>query len=183
MSSDPAMAWVEAARNGDEPAAARWVAEHHGPIYAFLRRLSGSESDASELTQRTFCRAWSALGGFEGRSKVSVWLHGIAYRTFVDWLRSERRREERGDAWWAGLPDPGPGPDREVAQADGAAAVYAAVDRLGEGLRETIHLHYYQGLTLEETAEAMGVATSTVKYRMRQAMERLRATVGGGRGG
>lgn len=180
MSSDPAMAWVEAARTGDEQAASRLVKEYHGRIYAFLRRLSGSESDASELTQRAFCRAWAALGGFEGRSKLSVWLHGIAYRTFVDWLRSERRREERGEEWWAGLPDPGPGPDRVVAQADGAAAVYAAVDRLGEGLRETIHLHYYQGLTLEETAEAMEVATSTVKYRVRQALERLKESVGEG---
>ena len=40
-------------------------------------------------------------------------------------------------------------------------------------LRETIHLHYYQGLTLQETADAMGVATSTVKYRQRQALSEL----------
>ncbi len=85
--NDPAMTWVEAARNGDEDAAARLVGELHGPIYAFLRRLSGSDAEAGELTQRAFCRAWASLHGFEGRSRVSVWLHGIAYRTFVDWLR------------------------------------------------------------------------------------------------
>ena len=40
-------------------------------------------------------------------------------------------------------------------------------------LRETVHLHYYQGLTLQETAEAMGIAASTVKYRLRSALAQL----------
>jgi RNA polymerase sigma-70 factor (ECF subfamily) len=145
----------------------------HGRIYAFLRRLSGTESDAVELTQRTFCRAWPALSGFEGRSSVSSWLHGIAYRTYVDWLRADRRHEGRSDAWWEGIPDGGVRPDVAVADADAAAAVYRAVDALEAGLRETVHLHYYQGLTLEETGDALGIATSTVKHRLREALGRV----------
>jgi DNA-directed RNA polymerase specialized sigma24 family protein len=47
------------------------------------------------------------------------------------------------------------------------------VDRLETDLRESVHLHYYQGLTLQETADAMSVATSTVKYRLRQALDQL----------
>lgn len=49
----------------------------------------------------------------------------------------------------------------------------ASVDRLETDLRHTVHLHYYQGLTLQETADAQGVATSTVKYRLRQALAEL----------
>jgi RNA polymerase sigma-70 factor (ECF subfamily) len=60
-----------------------------------------------------------------------------------------------------------------VADAESAAAVYAAVDRLEPGHRETLHLHYYQGLTLEETAAALGIATSTVKYRVREALTQV----------
>jgi RNA polymerase sigma factor (sigma-70 family) len=51
--------------------------------------------------------------------------------------------------------------------------VYAAVDKLEPDLRTSVHLHYYQELTLDETAEAMGVATSTVKYRLRLALGEL----------
>ncbi len=47
------------------------------------------------------------------------------------------------------------------------------MDRLESELRNTVHLHYYQGLTLQETADAMGVAASTVKYRLRQALAEL----------
>lgn len=171
--NDPTMSWVEAARGGDEQAVARLIHEHHARLYAFLRRLSGSESDGAELTQRTFCRAWKSLAGFEGRSSLSSWLHGIAYRTYVDWLRSDRRTESREDAWWEGIPDRAARPDSAAAEAESAAAVYAAVDRLEPGLRETLHLHYYQGLTLEETATALGIATSTVKYRVREALSQV----------
>ncbi|MBX3745724.1 MAG: RNA polymerase sigma factor [Verrucomicrobiae bacterium] len=171
---EPAMSWVRAARDGDEDAATHLVRTFTARIYAFLRRLGGSESDAVELTQQTFCRAWTSLGGFEGRSTVSSWLHRIAYRTYVDWLRSDRRFEARGDAWWHGLSDGEAAPDDAAVRNDTAAAVYAAVDRLEQGLRETVHLHYYQELTLEETAEAMGIAVSTVKFRVRDAVGKVR---------
>jgi DNA-directed RNA polymerase specialized sigma24 family protein len=55
----------------------------------------------------------------------------------------------------------------------GAAAVYGSVEELEPDLRHTVQLHYYQNLTLQETADAMGVATSTVKYRLRQALTEL----------
>ena len=51
------------------------------------------------------------------------------------------------------------------------------MDRLDPDLRETVHLHYYQGLTLQQTADAQGVATSTIKYRLRQALPELRKAV------
>ena len=57
--------------------------------------------------------------------------------------------------------------------ADTAAVVYAAVDALEPGLRETVHLHYYQGLSLEETATALEIATSTVKCRLREGLGRV----------
>jgi len=65
------------------------------------------------------------------------------------------------------------GPDEAVARTDLAAALYASVDSLDPSLRDTVHLHYYQDLTLQETADAQGVATSTVKYRLRQALVEL----------
>jgi RNA polymerase sigma factor (sigma-70 family) len=47
------------------------------------------------------------------------------------------------------------------------------VDALDADVRATVHLHYYQDLSLRETAEALGIATSTVKYRLRQALDQL----------
>ncbi len=166
---------VAAALAGDEAAAGKLIAEYHARIFAFLRRLAGNDADAEDLTQRTFARVWTALDRFAGRSSLSSWMHGIAYHAYLDWRRAERRGEPQTDAWWEACPAPGPGPAELAASADLAHATYAAVDRLDPYLRSAIHLHYYQGLTLQETAEAMGTSASTVKNRLRAALDELQA--------
>lgn len=162
-----------AAGTGDETLARRLIDEFHPRIFAYLRRLAGSDTEAADLTQRTFSRAWQSLATFAGKSSPVSWLHGIAYHLFVDWLRARRQPEEKGEAWWNDLPALGPRPDEIAASRDTAALVYQAVDHLEPELRDTVHLHYYQGLTIEETAEALEIATSTVKYRAREAISRL----------
>jgi RNA polymerase sigma factor (sigma-70 family) len=52
--------------------------------------------------------------------------------------------------------------------------VYALVEQLDDDARQAIHLHYYQGLSLSETSEVLNVPTSTLKYRLREALNTLR---------
>jgi RNA polymerase sigma-70 factor (ECF subfamily) len=164
---------VEAARGGQPSAAVELIELFYGRIYAFLRRLTANEADAADLTQRTFSRVWQALPGFAGRASVSSWIHSIAYHAYVDWLRADRHLEERSPEWWAECPAPAAGPDELAANNDLAAAVYASVDKLEPDQRDPVHLHYYQGLTLEETADVLGVSASTVKYHLRLALKQL----------
>jgi RNA polymerase sigma-70 factor (ECF subfamily) len=174
---------VEAIGRGDEDAAGQLVHLYYQRIYAFLRRLSTNEADAADLTQRTFGRVWQALPRFAGRSSLSSWIHGIAYHIYVDWRRAEKPSDPRSEAWWACRPSPDAAPDELLARTDLSAKLYALVDTLDPDVRETIHLHYYQGLSLQETADAMGVAASTVKYRQRQAISELQQKLASERSG
>ena len=173
MDSQPAHDLVDAARRGDETAAVRLIELFYERIFAFLRRLSGNDADAADLTQRTFSRVWESLRMFARRSSVGSWIHGIAYHVYVDWRRADHPNEPRSDEWWALCAGDEPAPDETLARADLAEAVFRSVDELDPQLRETVHLHYYQELTLQETADALGIATSTVKYRLRQALREL----------
>jgi RNA polymerase sigma-70 factor, ECF subfamily len=164
---------VEKARCGDRTAATELIELFYERIYAFLRRLAANDADAADLTQRTFGRVWQTLPSFAGRSSVASWMHSIAYHVYVDWRRADRHTEPRSNEWWAARPALEATPDEIVAHTDLAAAVYGSVDELEADLRHTVQLHYYQDLTLQETADAMGVATSTVKYRIRQALTEL----------
>lgn len=168
---------VDAARKGDFTAATALVDRFYEPLFAFLRRLAGNDPDAADLTQKTFTRLWPALARFAGRSSVSSWLHGIAYHVYQDWLRSNHRLESRPDAWWEDCPDPRATPDALTCEADLHTSVFAAVDQLPDDLRTTVHLHYYQGLTLAETAEALDLATSTVKHRLRTAVQSIQSQI------
>ena len=101
-------------------------------------------------------------------------MHSIAYHAYRGLAARRCVTPSRAPAN-GGPPAPSPEalPDEIVAHADLAAAVYGSVDELEPDLRHTVQLHYYQDLTLQETADAMGVATSTVKYRLRQALAEL----------
>ena len=164
---------VERARRGENEAAVELIDLYYERIYAFLRRLAGSDADAADLTQRVFTRVWKALPNYAGRSSLNSWLHGIAYHVYVDWVRGNHRLESRSDSWWEGRVSPQLSPADIAMHNDLREKVYASVDKLAPEVRDTIHLHYYQELTLEETATAMGVAASTVKYRLRQGISEL----------
>lgn len=172
MHADPQQL-TEAARRGDESALVALIDLLYPRIYAFLRRLTPNDTEAADLTQKTFVRFCKGLASFSGRSSVSSWAHSIAYHTCVDWRRSNHRLESRSPEWWAELVSAEPLPDELASRHDCARTVYASVEQLAPEVRDAIHLHYYQGLTLEETAEAMGVAGSTIKYRLRQGLDAL----------
>src|ERR1039457_867603 len=157
---------VETARRGERAAAVELIELFYERIYAFLRRLTANDADAADLTQRTFSRVWQSLPTFAGRSSVSSWMHSIAYHVYVDWRRADRHSEPRSNEWWAARPAPGATPAEIVARTDMAATLYASVDELEPDLRHSVQLHYYQGLTLQETADAMGVATRSEERRV-----------------
>lgn len=168
---------ILAAQSGDTQAAEALILEHHARLFAFLRRLCGNDAEAEDLTQRTFTRVWTSIGSYAGHSSISAWIHGIAHNVYLDWRRAQRPGESPPDAWWEACPSADPSPADQAAAADLARTVYAAVDELPVDLRAVIHLHHYQGLTLQETAEALNVSASTVKHRLRAALTELQAVL------
>lgn len=173
--SDPAQELCERAKAGDPAAAGELVTSHYQRIFAYFRRLCGNDDDAADLTQKTFAKVWVSLPTYEGRSSFSTWLHGIGHNTYVDWRRKGDRLDSQSDEWWENCAANGPSPFEDAAEKDLAARLYAMVAQLEENNRETVHLHYFQGLTLKETAEVLNIATSTVKYRLREALNALRS--------
>jgi RNA polymerase sigma-70 factor, ECF subfamily len=173
--SDGSQQLCARARAGDLEAASQLVSLHYRKVYAFLRRLCGNDDDAAEMTQKTFSKIWAALGSYEGRASFSTWIHGIGRNVYLDWRRRGNRLDSQSDEWWETCAADGPSPFENAAERDEAARLYALVARLDDEKRDVIHLHYYQGLSLKETAEVLDIATSTVKYRLREALDFLRS--------
>jgi RNA polymerase sigma-70 factor, ECF subfamily len=172
--SDAADILCERARKGDVAAASELVTLHYQRIFAYLRRLSGNDDDAADLTQKTFARTWQSLNSYQKRSSLSTWLHGIAHHVYLDWRRKRTVGDAQSDEWWAAQSDDSPTPFENTADREMARQLYRWVDELDEEKKQTVHLHYYQNLTLNGTAEVLGVAASTVKYRLREALDFLR---------
>jgi len=173
MTDDPGQL-CRAAAGGDEAAARQLVLLHYERVYAWFRRLAGNEAEAADLTQKTFVRVWASLDRFKGQSSFSTWLHGIGRHVYLDWCRRDRLANRAKEPWWQEPAVEGPSPLDTLAERELAEQLYTVVEELDEQTRQTVHLHYYQGLSLAETATVLGVATSTVKYRLRQALQTIR---------
>ena len=173
--SDHAETLCDRAGAGDLQAASELVSLFYERIFAWFRRLCGNDDDAADLTQRTFFKVWTSLGSFQRRSTFSTWLHGVAHHVYVDWRRTSRTADWQTDEWWESCAANGPSPFDDAAERDLARRLFSLVEQLEDGVREVVHLHYYQDLSLSETAEALGIASSTVKYRLREALDVLRS--------
>lgn len=166
-----------AAQGGDSDAASELVKLTYQRVFAYFRRLCGHEEDAADLTQKTFSKVWASLASYGGRSSFSTWIHSIAHHVYVDWRRGKHPSTVQVDEWWHSQSDSAPGPFETAAAREFADQLYALVEKLDDDAREVVHLHYYQGLTLSETADVLAVAVSTVKYRLRRALDFLKRHV------
>jgi len=166
------------AKKADSTAACELLKIYYADIFSYLRRMCGSNQNAEDLTQETFAKVWTALGSFKGRSKFSTWLYRIAHNTYIDWQRRNNGIQSHTDQWWQECIDNNPGPFANTAQRQIAKRLYKAVDQLDDGKKHIVHLHYYQGMSLRETAKVLDISTSTVKYRLREVLRILRSKIG-----
>lgn len=162
---------LERIRSGDREAAERMAEEHYRRLYAFLYRFTGDPDRAADLTQETFRKAWQSLGGFDGRSSISTWLHRIAYTTFLNSVRGPRRLEPLEAA--PPQPDPSPAADESIEKLQEEQAVRRAVLALPDDLRFTVTAHYWGEMSVSEIAAVEHITTVAVRKRLAKAMTRL----------
>jgi RNA polymerase sigma-70 factor (ECF subfamily) len=120
---------------------------------------------AEEVAQETMIAVWKSAGKFQGRSKVSTWVFGVARNKALDLIRREKRGDRVPDRSLV-TPDPAPALRRQE-------LVGAAMRRLPEAQREVVFLTFYEGLSYGEIAGILGIPEGTVKSRMYHAKRRL----------
>lgn len=138
--------------------------------YVYLR----DREAARDAVQETFLKAYWAMDRFRGECSEKTWLIRIA----VNVCRSMRR-----SAWFRRVDrriTPEEMPLAAEVRDDEAVDLMAAVLALPKRYREAVTLYYWQDMTVQEIAAALGVAQSTVSVRLRQAREKLRAALEGG---
>lgn len=149
--------------------------EAHGPaLVAMLRRLCRNAHDADDVYQDTAVRVWRHLSSRPLLRNPKSWLMTIAYRAFVD--HHERRRKH--EPFIEVADQRAPGPDVEAEKSEWSQRVAKAMKTLPPAVREVVVLHYTGGLTLRETAKAMGLSVGTAKSRLNTGLETLRSLLG-----
>jgi RNA polymerase sigma factor (sigma-70 family) len=159
-------------RPADPGAFAAWVGPSLVAMTRLARRLAPN-ADADDIVQDALTRAWAKRAQFDpARGTATTWLLAIV----ADQARSSRRSRVR---WLRVVDDRADVPD---APAHEDAATDVDLERAIAGLAErqalAVHLHYFVGLTVDETAAVMSCSAGTVKSTLYDARTRLRAVLG-----
>ena len=163
------------AQKGDTNAAFLLIDMFYERIFSYFGRLCPQMQDAEDLTQETFRKIWSSLDNYQVRDQFTAWIYKIAYHVYIDWIRKQKNTEALlPEKWWEMCDDHNSSFFKTISEREIAYKLYEAVDRLDGNKRQAIYLHYYQGLSLRETAVATNSAISTIKYRIREAVKNLR---------
>jgi len=146
------------------------VSEHYRGLYRFAFALTGKESEASDLTQQTFC-IWAEKGHrLRDETKARAWLFTTLNREFLKGQRRLARFPEREfDDEHGGVPDLSPSVVREL----DARLVVAALGRLDRMYRTPLALFYLEDHSYREIAEILAVPIGTIKSRIARGKERL----------
>ena len=162
---------MDRARAGELEAFEVLYRRHVGRTYAVALRMLGDEGEAEEATQDVWVRAWEKLGGFQGQSAFTTWLHRLAVNRILDRLRWQRRHTDRAEP----LEHPGAADHPAPSETPEARVdLERALATLPEGARIAFVLHQVEGMKCKEVAETTGTAVGTVKAQLHRARNLLR---------
>jgi RNA polymerase sigma-70 factor (ECF subfamily) len=155
--------------------------EEHAPrLIELAATVVRRRSDAEDVVQEAFIKAYRARDGFRGEASPGTWLRRIVVNEAIDF---ERRIRRPGSTRGAGLdlaegaPADGPAPDASASATERAEAVRRAIDQLPDEQRTVVLLRELEGMGYREIAELLGIPLGTVESRVMRARERLRVTL------
>ena len=147
-------------------------------LYRIARGILRNDAEAEDVVQEAYVRAFANLATFRGDSSLATWLSRIVINEALGRLRKRRRTvamPENPEAQIIRFPlNPSDDPERTMAQRQILALVERATDCLPDIYRMVFVARVIEGLSMEETADLLGVRPETVKTRLHRARSLLR---------
>jgi len=178
---------VQRAKAGDLGAFEALANRHEQRVYSLALRMLRQEQDAEDVTQQTFLSALENLDGFRGEASFSTWLLRIASHAALKVIRKRKGLDlvsideaAEGTESFAGVPHPEyiadwrQSPEELVHQHEVRGLLDQALAQLDEKYRLVFLLRDVEGLSVRETAEALGLSEANTKVRLLRARLQLR---------
>ncbi len=169
--------WIQSARDGDEDAYAELVRRHSGGLHRAVARILGDDTEAWDVVQMSFLKAWQKLDSYDSRYSFTTWLYRIGTNLAIDLLRSRTSRErahKAGAEHRLRLVGEGENAGRRADRREADGILKELVGVLTPQQRTAFVLREVEGLDTAEVAEVLGCSSTTVRNHIFQARKALR---------
>ena len=178
-------ATVALARDGDSEAFRALVERHGRAVYRLAYRMTGSAQDAEDVVQETFLKAYKQLSRFESRANFGTWLHRIAVNCSIDLIRSRPHREavhddadlEQFGASMESTDATGTSPERLMMGTEVQQRIGDAMANLSRMERAAFILRHFEGRSIEEISQSLGLKTNATKHSIFRAVRKMRVAL------
>lgn len=172
-----------------DPGAVRLVTQRNNQrLFRAAWSILGNRAEAEDAVQSAYLRAFAAIASFEGRSTLSTWLTRIVINEALGCARAARRRRAHVDDGSVAFLDDyreklmrgsssGTAPDAEFARAQLRSLLEQAIGALPPDFRLVFVMREIEGLSVDETAQSLGLVPATVKTRHLRARRRLQQSL------
>jgi RNA polymerase sigma-70 factor (ECF subfamily) len=172
--------FVSRLQSGEARAYEELVEGYSDMVYRVCYRILQNPQDAEDAMQEVFLTVYRKIGDFRGGSTFSTWLYKISTNTALGMIRTRNRKyaqdisvdsmseedAEVAEAWTAV-------PDDFVDRIESEEIISRALEKLSPNLSAALVLHELEGLSIAETAEALGISVSASKVRIHRARQAL----------
>jgi len=166
---------------GDGDAFEALMLDNQKKMYNLALKMSGNETDALDLSQEIFIKAYTSLSSFRMDCRFSVWLYRIAYNVCIDYTRKKKREmtiplsytDEDGDEEEFEVPDIRYSPETELEKKETREAIKKALDSLSPEHKQVIIMREFSSMSYTQIADVLGISEGTVKSRIARARTTL----------
>jgi RNA polymerase sigma-70 factor (ECF subfamily) len=165
--------------SGDQEAFTALVEKYKDPVFNVAYRMLGNPTEAEDVAQEAFVRAYTQLHTYKDTHRFSTWLLSIASHLSIDQLR--RRRflalplENVPFLEW--IADVGPSPEQSALRRETADDMQRILDTLPVKYRAVLLLRYWHDFSYEEIAQTLELTPALVKARLHRARELVARTM------
>ena len=173
---------VARTKSGDREAFKELVSRYQGHVYGLAYSIVGDWTEAQDVAQETFIRAYSNLDQLQEPARFAAWLRRVAFSVAMNWLRAFRpglfkELDGRVELESLEVPDFKPGPPEVVEKRQLAEAVMNAVDSLPQKYRVPLTMFHLDGLSYQKVASFLDIPLGTVKSLISRARSKLKAAL------
>jgi RNA polymerase sigma-70 factor, ECF subfamily len=178
---------VSRARQKDNAAVRILIQQHNRRLYRIARSVVGNDSEAEDVVQEAYVRAFTNLAAFRGDSSLATWLSRIVLnealgrirrrRPTVEFTSIENQQLSHGQMTSFPLATMQLDPERIMAQREIQLILERAIDDLPDAFRTVLVARVIEEMSVEETAQLLGLRPETVRTRLNRARHLLRDAI------